>query len=204
MTPVQFLEQAEALRPELIRTAESITRDYGAAQDVVQDAILYAYGDRKHPRVHLFDETKSSLLTYLTRSVVQRANNAKKTLGRLYPSNAIPQFSDLATYNPTDPSMKAVHEAGLPQVRMQEPGDSRRAMSKEKPEGDPSFTPNYDDVLDVHAALALLPVKQREAAVAVFMNGYAEDEYAKEIGVSRPTVARRICLARKSLRKILK
>ena len=76
MNPKLFETFLAVHRPLLVARAEQITGDLDLAEDVVQTTSIYLLN-----HIHRFDESRATLLTWVTGAVVRRARNAVRARG---------------------------------------------------------------------------------------------------------------------------
>lgn len=110
-------------------------------------------------------------------------------------ARSLPALKDAATFSSWCYRIVANHAVSA----------ARKRRSTMPLEAAAEFGTSFDssDAIDLHNALATLPVDQRAAIVLHYYGGLNSAEIAEALGVAAPTVRFRIMLARRALAKAL-
>ncbi len=187
ITESEYLEAVESFRPQLIEAAEQHCWAPCDAEDAVQDAILYCLG-----KLHAYDRNKASLKTWVTNIVIYRALNTNPYHGS--------QRKLAEPYR----GFSEEEEAELIKNRDGALDIPKRAQTKPRPPQEEGYDPQLDRKISVQQAVAKLPERERSTVQAIFFDGYTEEEYAKQQGVTDRTVRRWLADAKIRLRELLK
>lgn len=170
---LEYIDYIAEVRPSLVKVARRHVMADADAEDAVQDAVHYCFR-----RLADYDPAKASMFTWVSRMVINYCHNYIDKYKSAHPeADVVTGFDDL----------------------IPEPPEVTRAQVRKRKDFEPSYLPDWDTKLDVHSALSGLPTREREAVHAIYMEGVTLDEYAKESGMSRRTVAYILSSARKKL-----
>jgi RNA polymerase sigma factor (sigma-70 family) len=201
---VVFETAVTELRPLLIRRAAGIVRHCAEAEDIVQQALGECYAN-----LASFDEGAAKLGTWITETVQRRALDAVRNCSTKLRLEADEGFPDLIELKPDEAYNK---EHKLPPgtlirraQRKAALGSSGSARYRDGDEdtNEPSYSVDYDAVIDLKAGLLALPKFRREVVLAVFVEGYTFEEYAEKVGKSKTWIQRTAEKGLRALRKRL-
>ncbi len=168
-----YIDYVAEVRPILVKIARRHVMADADAEDAVQDAVHYCFN-----RLADYDATRASMFTWVSRMVINYCHNYVDKYKASHPDADIPtEFDDLTPEEP----------------------DLRRAQVRRRKAQEPSYIPDWDTQLDVATALAKLPTREAEAVRSIYMEGVTLDDYAREAGMSRRTVAYILKSARQKL-----